>query len=35
MKLFPDTGEQMLIDTYDRSKEEIYDHLIQVVGKTK
>ncbi|CAH1105854.1 unnamed protein product [Psylliodes chrysocephalus] len=35
VRCFYDTGEQMLIDTYDRSKEEIYDHLIQVVGKTK
>lgn len=32
---FLDTGDEMLIDVDNKSKEEIYEHLIRVVGKTK
>ncbi|CAG9864386.1 unnamed protein product [Phyllotreta striolata] len=35
VRCFYDTGEQMLIDTFDRSKDEIYEHLIEVIGKTR
>lgn len=30
-----DTGHQMLIDIHNKTKEEIYEHLIKVIGKTK
>ncbi|KAF6214279.1 hypothetical protein GE061_009019 [Apolygus lucorum] len=35
IKCYLDNGEQMLIDVFDKSKEEIMDHLIRVVGKTE
>ncbi|GJQ84114.1 putative 28S ribosomal protein S25 [Trypoxylus dichotomus] len=35
IKCYYDTGHQMLIDVHNRTKEEIYEHLIKVVGKTK
>ncbi|CAH1117984.1 unnamed protein product [Phaedon cochleariae] len=35
IRCFYETGDEMLIDTFDRTKEEIHDHLITVVGKTK
>ncbi|XP_056647969.1 probable 28S ribosomal protein S25, mitochondrial [Diorhabda sublineata] len=35
IRCFYDTGEQMLIDTFDRTKEDIYEHLINIVGKPK
>ncbi|KRT78586.1 hypothetical protein AMK59_8118, partial [Oryctes borbonicus] len=35
IKCYYDTGRQMLIDVHNRTKEEIYDHLVKVVGKTK
>ncbi|XP_018562135.1 probable 28S ribosomal protein S25, mitochondrial [Anoplophora glabripennis] len=34
IRCFYETGHQMLIDVDNRSKEEIYEHLINVVGKT-
>lgn len=33
--VFLDTGHQMLIDVHGKTKEEIMEHLIKVVGKTK
>lgn len=30
-----DTGDHLLIDVDNRPKSEIYEHLIQVLGKTK
>lgn len=33
--IFADTGHQMLVDIDSKSKEEIYEHLIKVVGKSK
>lgn len=35
IKCFYETGHQMLIDIDSRSKEEIEEHLLKVVGKTK
>lgn len=35
IKCFYENGHQMLIDVDSKSKEEIYDHLVDVVGKTK
>ncbi|KAJ8929786.1 hypothetical protein NQ314_017488 [Rhamnusium bicolor] len=35
IRCFYETGDQMIIDVDSKSKEEIYEHLIQVVGKTK
>lgn len=29
-----DDGKEMLIDINDKTKDEIYDHLVTVVGKT-
>lgn len=34
IKKITESGEQMLIDVDSRSKEEIHDHLIKVIGKT-
>jgi small subunit ribosomal protein S25 len=33
--IISETGHEMLIDVDGKSKEEIYQHLIKVVGKTK
>ncbi|EFA03291.1 small ribosomal subunit protein mS25 [Tribolium castaneum] len=35
IRCFYETGDEMLIDVDGKSKEEIYEHLIRVVGKTK
>ncbi|KAI4464476.1 mitochondrial ribosomal protein s25 [Holotrichia oblita] len=35
IKCFYDTGHQMLIDIHNKTKEEIYEHLIKVIGKTE
>lgn len=28
-------GKEILIDVYDKTKDEIYDHLVKVIGKSK
>lgn len=33
--MISDTGDQILIDTFNKPKEEILEHLIKVVGKTE
>lgn len=33
--MISEDGKKMLIDVNDKTKEEIYDHLVQVVEKTK
>ncbi|ERL86978.1 hypothetical protein D910_04381 [Dendroctonus ponderosae] len=35
IRAFYDTGDHMLIDIDGRSKDEIYEHLIRVVGKDR
>ncbi|XP_019877486.2 probable 28S ribosomal protein S25, mitochondrial [Aethina tumida] len=35
IRCFYENGQQMLIDIDNRTKEEIHEHLINVVGKTK
>ncbi|XP_072381102.1 small ribosomal subunit protein mS25 [Diabrotica undecimpunctata] len=35
IRCFYDTGEHMLVDTYNQAKEDILEHLINVVGKSK
>ncbi|KAG5871668.1 hypothetical protein JTB14_032273 [Gonioctena quinquepunctata] len=35
VRCFYDTGDEMLIDTFGRTKEEIYEHLINAIGKKK
>ncbi|XP_023022346.1 mitochondrial ribosomal protein S25 [Leptinotarsa decemlineata] len=35
VRCFYDTGHEMLIDTFGRTKEEIHEHLINVIGKQK
>nr|CAH7747005.1 unnamed protein product [Callosobruchus chinensis] len=35
IRCFYETGDEMLIDTFGRTKEEINEHVIQTVGKTK
>jgi len=35
IRAFYDTGDHMLIDIDNRSKEDIYEHLIKVIGKSE
>ncbi|CAH1987651.1 unnamed protein product [Acanthoscelides obtectus] len=35
IRCFYETGDEMLIDTFGRTKEEINEHLVKTVGKTK
>ncbi|KAL3283482.1 hypothetical protein HHI36_006622 [Cryptolaemus montrouzieri] len=35
IRVFYETGHRMLIDVSNRNKDEIYEHLIKVIGKSK
>ncbi|XP_050310042.1 probable 28S ribosomal protein S25, mitochondrial [Anthonomus grandis grandis] len=35
IRAFYDTGDRMLIDIDNKSKDQIYDHLVEVIGKNK